>query len=202
MSAGGIGYNYQFTPAPAFVVGLQADWPGPTSPRRSPISARFKANGLQDPSGYRQSLDWLGTVRRPAPATPFDRLFVYGMGGFAYGSVDYRANFYNQANVLAYTGRYSDIETATPMAAASSTRCRPTASSTRFNVLSLVGIQTAAVDDQGRVLHYDLGRRNVLVNNTGLVAAAGPSPRGSYTSRFETEGNLVRAGLSYKFNGL
>ena len=56
----------------------------------------------------------------------------------------------------------------------------------------------------GRIeyLHYDFGGRNVLVNNTGLTVAAAAQPRGSYTSRFHTEGNLVRAGFSYKFNGL
>ncbi|MEH3144265.1 MAG: porin family protein [Methylobacterium frigidaeris] len=198
---GGIGYNYQFTPGSGFVVGLQADWAWTDITKAISYLGPVQPNGLQDPSGYRQSLDWLGTVVGRA-GYAFDRLFVYGMGGFAYGNVDYRANFYNQSNVLAYTGRYSDIETGYAYGGGIEYALPADSFFSRFSVLSLIGIQTAAVTVKAEYLHYDLGRRNVLVNNTGLVAATGPSPRGSYTSRFETEGNLVRAGFSYKFNGL
>jgi outer membrane immunogenic protein len=90
--AGGaqIGWNYQFTPGSGFVVGIEADiqgidlnnndrvvtFTGPVS------SATFLpvGNGVS-------SLDWFGTVRGRL-GYAFDRVLVYGTGGFAYGGGD------------------------------------------------------------------------------------------------------------------
>ncbi|GJD50927.1 hypothetical protein OPKNFCMD_3676 [Methylobacterium crusticola] len=198
---GGFGYNYQFTPGSGFVVGVQADWAWTDLHKNT-----FYLSPVLDPSAYRQELEWLGTVVGRV-GYAFDRVFVYGMGGFAYGSVQYDANFYTQGTssrplALAYAGRYNDIETGFAYGGGIEYAIPTDSFLARFNLLSLVGIQTQAVTIKAEYLHYDLGRRNVLVNNTGLVLAAPPNPRGSYTSRFQTEGNLVRAGFSYKFNGL
>ena len=46
-------------------------------------------------------------------------------------------------------------------------------------------------------LRYDLGHQNVTV---GAVLPGGPT--GSYTSRFNTEGNIVRGGFTYRFGSL
>ena len=66
-------------------------------------------------------------------------------------------------------------------------------------LLVLIGLLGAsAITLKAEYLRYDLGSRNVLVNNTGLGAPA----TGSYTSRFNTEGNLIKAGFNYKFGSM
>jgi outer membrane immunogenic protein len=202
---GGFGYNYQFTPGSGFVVGVQADWAWTDIHKNTfYLGPRLAANGFTpDPSAFRQELSWLGTVVGRV-GYAFDRVFVYGMGGFAYGGVDYRANFYTPAGALAYTGRYNDLETGYAYGGGIEYALPTDSFLARFSLLNLLGVKSEAVTIKAEYLHYDLGSRNVLVNNTGLVVAGGvgPQPRGSYTSRFQTEGNLVRAGFSYKFNGL
>ncbi|WP_279359128.1 outer membrane protein [Methylobacterium indicum] len=207
---GGFGYNYQFTPGSGFVVGVQADWAWNDIHKNTfYLGPQLAANnGFSDPSAFRQELSWLGTVVGRV-GYAFDRVFVYGMGGFAYGGVDYRANFYTTAGAtpplaLAYTGRYNDIATGYAYGGGIEYALPTDSIFSRFSVLSLIGVKSEAVTVKAEYLHYDLGSRNVLVNNTGLAVngGVGAQPRGSYTSRFHTEGNLVRAGFSYKFNGL
>ncbi|TNC09909.1 porin family protein [Methylobacterium terricola] len=200
---GGFGYNYQFTPGSGFVVGLQADWAWTDIHKNTfYLGPQLVANNfIPDPSAFRQELSWLGTVVGRA-GYAFDRLFVYGMGGFAYGGVDYRANFYTGSGALAYAGRYNDIATGYAYGGGIEYALPTDSFLARYSLLGLLGIQSQAVTIKAEYLHYDLGSRNVLVNNTGFTPAAGAPPRGSYTSRFTTEGNLVRAGFSYKFNGL
>ena len=68
----------------------------------------------------------------------------------------------------------------------------------RFNLLSYLNIiKSEAITVKVEYLRYDLGSRNVLVRN---VIPGGPT--GTYTSRFETQGNLVRGGFTYRFGGL
>ncbi|TGE00556.1 outer membrane protein [Methylobacterium nonmethylotrophicum] len=196
---GGFGYNYQFTPGSGFVVGVQADWAWNDIHKNTfYLGPPLAANGfVPDPAAFRQELSWLGTVVGRV-GYAFDRFFVFGMGGFAYGGVDYRANFYTPGGVLAYAGRYNDIETGYAYGGGIEYALPTDSFLSRFSLLGLLGVKSEAVTIKAEYLHYDLGTRNVLVNNTGIVAAA----TGSYTSRFRTEGNLVRAGFSYKFNGL
>ncbi|MBY0260622.1 porin family protein [Methylobacterium sp.] len=194
---GGIGYNYQFTPGSGFVVGLNADvtW--------TDISKRYGYLGpltplnpvLRDPATFRQRLDYLGTVQGRL-GYAFDRFLVYGTGGFAYGSVDYRADFFTGTNVLAYSGRYNEMQTGYAYGGGIEYAIPTDSFLNRFNFIgSLLG--ASAITLKAEYLHYDLGSRNVIVNNVGLPAATG-----SYTSRFETSGNIIKAGFNYKFGGL
>ena len=196
---GGFGYNYQFTPGSGFVVGIQTDWAWTDLSKRTVF---FSA--LNDPSLYQQSLDWLGTVTGRV-GYAFDRFLVYGMGGFAYGNVEYAASFFSNAagNPLAYAGRFNDLQTGFAYGGGIEYAIPTDSFLARFNVLGLLGIKSEAVTLKAEYLRYDLGSRNVFVNNVGLVLpGAAANPRGSYTSRFTTEGNLVRAGFTYKFGGL
>jgi outer membrane immunogenic protein len=76
---GQIGYNYQFTPGSGFVVGVETDLQG---------AALAKADaaylGTAPYYSLRPSLDYFGTVRGRI-GYAFDRVLVYGTGGFAYG---------------------------------------------------------------------------------------------------------------------
>ncbi|GJE59116.1 outer membrane protein [Methylobacterium trifolii] len=179
---GQIGYNLQFTPGSGIVVGFEADAAyTDLSRNRSYLSA------MNDPSTFRQSLDFLGTVRGRI-GYAFDRVLVYGTGGFAYGNVNYDAQFFGNAAArpLAYAGRYSDFQTGFAYGGGIE-YALATDSFLNF-------FKSSAVTVKVEYLHYDLGSRNVLVNFTGAAPV-----NGSYTTRFTTEGNIVRAGLNYKF---
>ncbi|MFE1600965.1 outer membrane protein [Methylobacterium sp. ID0610] len=190
---GGFGYNYQFTPGNGFVVGLQADWAWTDlAKNRGYLSPTVPVFG----SAYQQGLDWLGTVVGRA-GYAFDRFFIFGMGGLAYGDVTTGATFFNPAGALAYTGRVTDFKTGYAYGGGIEYAIPADSFLARLNLLSFVGVQTAAVTLKAEYLHYDLGNRTVLINNVGL-----PGATGSYNARYHTEGNLVRAGFSYKFNGL
>ena len=195
---GGIGYNYQFTPGSGFVVGAEADvtWTD-IGKRRDYFSAPSVFNGgVPDPSSFRNRLNYLGTVQGRL-GYAFDRFLVYGTGGFAYGEVKYQADFFNGANQLAYLGRYKGMETGYVYGGGIEYAIPTDSFLNRFNFIGgLLG--ASAITLKAEYLRYDLGSRNVLVNNTGLGAPA----TGSYTSRFNTEGNLIKAGFNYKFGSL
>jgi outer membrane immunogenic protein len=190
-----LGYDYQFTPGNGIVVGVATDitWTD-LSRYRAYLSPAQAANGfIPDPSVYRQSLDFLGTVRGRV-GYAFDRFLVYGTGGFAYGGVEYKADFFrNTDNARAYAGRYDRIETGYAYGGGIEYAIPTDSFLARFSLLSLLGYQSQAITLKAEYLRYDLGSRNVLVQNTGI------GPTGSYTSRFTTEGSIVRGGLTYRF---
>jgi outer membrane immunogenic protein len=114
--AGGaqIGWNYQFTPGTGFVVGIEADIQGLDIDRDNfSTVGRFDASGpgtLVTPGNFvavrssAASLDYFGTVRGRL-GYAFDRLLVYGTGGFAYGGGD-RNNGCPQFVDNNFTGRF------------------------------------------------------------------------------------------------
>ena len=195
---GQIGYNVQLTPGSGIVFGVEADIQYTDLDRtRTYFSPLIAQNGfVADPSRYRQSMDFFGTVRGRL-GYAFDRFMIYGTGGFAYGDVAYSAQFLSNnvalGNPIAYAGRYSDLQTG--FAYGGGIEYALGADSV-LNVF-----RASAVTMKVEYLHYDLGSRNLLVSSTNpatgnqFVAAA----NGSYTSRFRTEGNLVRVGVNYKF---
>jgi outer membrane immunogenic protein len=194
---GGIGYNYQFTPGSGFVVGAEADvtWTD-IGKRRDYFGPALAANNfIPDPSSFRNRLNYLGTVQGRL-GYAFDRFLVYGTGGFAYGEVKYQADFFNGANQLAYLGRFKGMETGYVYGGGIEYAIPTDSFLNRFNFIGgLLG--ASAITLKAEYLRYDLGSRNVLVNTTGLTPATG-----SYTSRFNTEGNLIKAGFNYKFGSL
>ena len=152
-------------------------------------------NTAPDPSNLRQRLDYLGTVTGRL-GYAFDRVLVYGTGGFAYGNVNYSAGFFNPAGTLAYAGKYNDMETGYVYGGGIEWAIPTDNFLNRFNFVGgLIG--ASALTLKVEYLHYDLGSRNVLVNATGFAPVTG-----SYTSRFSTEGNIVKAGFNYKFGSL
>lgn len=90
---GQIGYNWQF--APNWVLGIEADIQG--SSIKSDLSGAI--NGLGGISAGTK-LTYFGTVRGRL-GYAFDRVLVYGTGGFAYGSADTKLSI-NPA-VLSYS---------------------------------------------------------------------------------------------------
>ena len=81
---GQIGYNYQVN---SFVFGVETDFQGAGI---SSSVGGLTAGGVDFTS--QQNIDWFGTVRGRV-GVAFDRVLVYGTGGFAYGNVSQHANY-------------------------------------------------------------------------------------------------------------
>ena len=107
---GQVGYNWQVG---SIVFGVEADAAYMDLERTTTfVSTTIGASGVGDRSVFNQSLDYLGTVRGRLGFT-FSRFMVYGTGGFAYGDVSTRADFFSNAvgTPLQFTGSRSEIET-------------------------------------------------------------------------------------------
>jgi len=178
---GEIGYNYQI-PGTSYlgnggiVVGLEADaaYVGPGS---SAIYGSTAGSSI-----FHSRTEFLGTVRGRV-GYAFDRVFVYGTGGFAYGGVDNRADFYDAAGINTFTGSRSTMKTGYAYGGGIAYAI-PTTSFVNF-------MHSGAVTLKAEYLHYDLGSTNMLISSgTGA----------SYTSRVKTQGDLVRAGIDYKID--
>lgn len=197
---GGIGYDHQFTPGAGLVVGVAADATlMDLDRRRGYFSPAQPANAFTpEISGFRQRLDYLATVRGRV-GYAFDRFLVYGTGGFGFGDVFYRAAFLRNTDAaLAYAGRYNGMETGFVYGGGVEYALPADSFLSRFNLLSYINLfKSEAITVKAEYLRYDLGSRNVLVNS--LIPGG---PTGSYTSRFHTEGNLIRGGFTYRFGGL
>lgn len=184
---GQIGYNFQFG---SVVVGIEADAAYTDLQRTLNVTTTAAAVPgaavLTRDNIFRQDLAFLGTVRGRI-GYAFDRVLVYGTGGFAYGDVDYRANFFGPptgTGVLQFTGRRTGIETGYAVGGGVEYALP------NFNLFG-----SSAVTLKAEALYYDLGSRTIAVN---LVPGSGGTPTG-YNSRFETNGVIARAGINFKF---
>lgn len=192
---GGIGYDVQFTPGSGFVVGLATDALYTNLQRTRTTAFDFGGNGIGVEA--RQTLDFLGTVRGRL-GYAFGPVLVYGTGGFAYGGVGVAAH--TTLSNAQYSGVYDGgashgIDTGYVYGG---------------------GIEMMAPDGftpgfvaPGRLafkveyLRYDLGHRNVVVGGLGPVfGPGGLTPTGhTADSVARTQGQLVTAGLTYRFVG-
>nr|WP_204262642.1 porin family protein [Methylobacterium sp. BTF04] len=180
---GQIGYNVQFTPGSGFVIGVEADAQYTDLQRTQTDSIFlpvFNPNRLTNT--YRTEVGFIGTVRGRI-GYAFDRVLVYGTGGFAYGDVTHSVGFTTGAPTT-YAGSRSSMETGYAYGGGIE-YALPTESFLNF-------FKSSAVTVKAEYLRYDLGSRNLLVASTG-------GPGVGYNTRFRTEGSLVRAGVNYKF---
>lgn len=165
-----VGYNYQMG---SIVLGAEADIMYTDLEKRTSILGTSGAT-----STFRQELSYLGTVRARL-GYAFDRTLVYATGGLAYGDVQNTASFSSAANInqIDYFGRRSDVEVGYTVGG---------------------GVEYAFTNNislKAEYLYYDLGKKNVPVNLTAFGPAGG-----SYVSKFENNGHIVRAGLNYRFS--
>jgi outer membrane immunogenic protein len=183
-TAGGqVGYNYQFTPGSGIVVGVEADAQYMDLQRtgvQSIFRPAFNPNVLTNT--YRTDLSFLGTVRGRV-GYAFDRVFVYGTGGFAYGDVTQRVGFQTGAP-LTYFGSRSRLDTGYAYGGGIE-YALPTDSFLNF-------FRSSAVTVKGEALYYDLGNRTIPVLPTYRNINA-------FATRFQNEGVLGRVGVNYKF---
>ena len=191
-----IGYNRQFEGSGAsFVLGVEADIAYVDSDETETLSNTTLIGPLGTPSTvpvtrineYSGGLDYLGTVRARA-GVAFDRLLVYGTGGMAYGRVKREVIFYgpNAPTEPYFAGSEADVQTGWTAGAGVEYAL---GSDTMFNVFN-----SQAVTLRAEYLHYDLGDTEL-----DYPGVNGGATIGGYTSRVSTKGDLVRAGLNFKF---
>ncbi|NEU14565.1 porin family protein [Methylobacterium sp. BTF04] len=165
VGGGQLGYNYQFTPGSGFVLGVETDFQG---------TAFAKADaaylGTTPYYNVSPSLDWFGTVRGRV-GYAFDRVLIYGTGGFAYGG----------GSQSAYASSY-------PYALSSSVRTGYAAGG---------GFEYAFTEKLSakiEALYVNLGKRG---GGTTVYDATVPAYYGTGTA--ESGFAVVRAGINYRF---
>lgn len=161
---GQVGYNYQLTPGSGWVLGAEADIQGLAQ-------AKADAAYLGTTPYYNVSprLDYFGTVRGRV-GYAFDRVLIYGTGGFAYGG-----------------GSASSNAASYPYALPSTTRTGYAAGG---------GFEYAFTEKLSakiEALYVALGKRS------GLTAYDTTVPAYTGTGANETGFAVVRAGLNYRF---
>lgn len=192
VAGGQAGYNYQLTPGSGLVLGIETDIAYTDLDETKRRSRGIFGSGSDSfvANTTRQSLDFLGTVRGRL-GYAFDRVLVYGTGGLAYGNVSYQsATSFQVAGVPTldlFAGGIDRLETGFAYGGGIE-YALPTESF--LNVF-----RSSAVTLKVEYLHYDLGKRSVpLTSSSGLGQSLVEA-----TSRFRSEGSVVRVGLNYKF---
>lgn len=173
-----IGYNWQ---SGNLVYGLEADLDytdmddsqtvrtlslATATPALAPLNNNFK-----------QSLDYLGTVRARI-GYAFQNTMVYGTGGLAYGGIDNSVNFFAATaptGPLQFQGSDDEMEYGYALGG---------------GVEQMVNTKWVV---SANYLYYDLG------SNTTNVAGIPGVGTGGYNSKFDNAGHLFRAGVGYKF---
>lgn len=188
-----IGYNYQL--GSSVVAGIEADLAYTDIDKTVTLRNVTNIGALGAPSAvpvsrvnqYRGELSALGTVRGRLGMT-FDRTLVYATGGVAHGRVKRETTFYgpNADTTPFFQGSENGGKTGYVYGAGIE-YAMP--SDSMFNV-----INSSAVTVKAEYLHYDLGDDTLT-----FPGVNGGATIGGYTSRVRTEGDIVRAGLNFKF---
>ena len=174
IGGGTIGYNYQIN---GFVLGLEIDVDGTTG-RKSVNTLRGPQSGFVPVAfASSQELNWFGTVRGRLGFALMDRLLIYGTGGLAFGQ---------------------SVATFSTSAPAGDPPLFASASN-QANVGWAVGggIEYALLPSWSakvEYLHYDLGR------TTGTIVYEYAPDFSTLTGVTKHEGNIVRAGVNYRFS--
>jgi outer membrane immunogenic protein len=177
-----VGFNVQWG---SVVLGVEGDLAfSDVSPRALFFST------LNDPSAFRQDLEWFGTARGRV-GFAFDRALVYATGGLAFGDVTNRVAFLRNTDfAFQHAGRSSDW--AVGYAVGAGVEFLLPAFLGNFSIVGrLLGANSVTV--KAEYLYFDLGDKNVLVN---AVPGGGVN---SFTSNFETKGHIGRVGFNYRF---
>jgi len=183
---GQVGYNFQFTPGSGVVVGIEADaqYLDFGRSRNNALLVGGLAPGyyVTDPRGL-SSLDFFGTVRGRL-GYAFDRVLVYGTGGFAYGSGSADRSFGGYAGNDSFRTGYAvggGMEYALPV----------------DSFLNFFRSSAVTVKVEGLYVNLDRNTRN---QGAFVINAANNVPLVSNNiGRRDDEFAVVRAGLNYKF---
>jgi outer membrane immunogenic protein len=189
---GQIGYNWQFSNN--WLAGFETDNQGVSGKGSSGAVSRTALTGLPNTlaqsSSVSSSIDYLGTVRGRVGFLYTPTLLVYGTGGLAYGGVNAETGISQSLKgpssvvppAWSGTGAFSD---------------------TRFGWTAGAGFEWMFIPNwttKVEYLHYDLGSVTYDVNPwVSNAAAAAPFTVNALQSTASFSGDIVRAGLNYKF---
>ncbi|KQS69668.1 porin [Methylobacterium sp. Leaf361] len=183
---GQVGYNFQFTPGSGIVVGVEADAQyldfGRSRNNAFLVGPLAPGYYVTDPRGL-SSLDFFGTVRGRI-GYAFDRVLVYGTGGFAYGSGSADRSFGGFAGNDSFRTGYAvggGIEYALPT----------------DSFLNFFRSNAVTLKVEGLYVNLDRNTRN---QGAFVINAANNFPVVyNNIGRRDDEFAVIRAGLNYKF---
>jgi outer membrane immunogenic protein len=172
---GQFGYNWQVSSA--WVLGFEADmsW----TDMRKTVAERA-TNEVSRIMTAREKLDSFGTVRARLGFIPVDRLLVYGTGGLAYGHARL-----STALTLVNDG--------TTVCAGNNCQAGAT-SDTKVGWTIGAGTEWAFTNNwslKAEYLYYDLGNLSHTMTD--------PSFPSIFNAAVQLKGNIVRAGVNYRF---
>lgn len=178
IGGGQIGYNYQMG---AVIVGAEADIQFMDRKRTTSfIGAPVLGTQLQ--TSILSDNTYLGTVRARLGFTPADRLMIYATAGLAYGNSKTTAGVVGvQAPGLVWAGSSDKTSVGWTLGA---------------------GAEYALTNNitfKAEYLYYDLGRETVTAVGNPAVRGVAALNGIDYVARVENTGNIVRAGVNYKF---
>ncbi|MGC5778035.1 outer membrane protein [Methylobacterium sp. NFXW15] len=192
-----VGYNYQLRPGDGFVVGIEGDAQhvGLQRMRNLQSTPEIPANNAsgfgftdRNNSVATSTTNGLYTIRGRV-GFAFDRFLVYGTGGVAFGDIRTRG---------AYTSEELTYQDHVLVRSHPDTQQSFRLRSIQTGYAAGGGIEYAlpqqektaqAVTIRVEYLYYDLGQRTIVVNN-------------GFRPKATTHGDLVRAGVNFKFGEL
>ncbi len=219
LGGGQLGYNFQ---SGWFVYGVEADLDqadikgsesltgvgtatGPVFPfrRGTPIALTSTTSAYAE-----QNLDWFGTVRGRLGFTVWDRLLIYGTGGFAYGEGDSTAN-YSTVQCANFHTRFIGLTCSNSNTIVTGpTDAGGSGSSGLTGWVYGAGLEYAFLPGwsvKAEWLHYDLGTLDYSLSPSVFTFQAvfgslhTHTVTTSSTASANYEGDLARIGLNYKF---
>jgi outer membrane immunogenic protein len=196
IGGGQIGYNFQYS---SFVYGIEADFQGLSGKSSGTASnsvgiVGFPGTNVNTTLTATDSVSWLGTLRGRLGYTITPSLLVYGTGGLAYGEAKSSTAIGQQIVGPAAGGATGPYGSAVSI------------SSTRTGWTAGAGAEwlfTRNWTAKLEYLHYDLGSANYAGSMTNLAVGVAPVGTPLYTvgttSSVKFSGDIVRAGVNYKF---
>ena len=171
---GGVQVGYMWQTGQT-VFGVEADF--------SALSARAQGQVILDPCAcltatttITQNIDYFGTVRGRAGFAVGD-LLAYGTAGLAVGHIKMDGTIY-------------PVPTTAPTYVGSSSLVRAGYVAGGGFELALAG----ALSVRAEYLHYDLGKQTLTLDEI-----SGGAPGDTASAQFRTHGDIVRAGINYRF---
>jgi outer membrane immunogenic protein len=186
IGGGQIGFNWEWSKW--LILGVETDFQGADiEGTRTITDVENIAGGVSGAPNFistRERIDWFGTFRGRIGFSPWCRLLIYGTGGLAYGHVHYRGDDF-------FTFPADPGGGFTDPASRNDTRVGWTAGG---------GLEYAITHHwsvKAEYLYYDLGDHGATGNET--FGNGVPNPPFGIHYNWETQGNIVRGGLNYKF---
>jgi outer membrane immunogenic protein len=173
IAGGQAGFNYQ---SGRYVAGVETDIGYTHFADTRDIGTAQLGTDLALDNRFHSKIDYLGTVRGRLGVT-LDRALFYATGGLAYGRTQHSVTMFGPTDNVQFAGDREKTEVGYTVGGG-----------VEYGI-------TRRVSLKAEYLYYDLGRSTLDV---AVVPGSGGAGTG-YNSHFKDGGNIVRAGINYKF---